>query len=199
MLYRPTLRRASLLAALAAVLAPAGAYAVCEQKAARLVSLQGGLEVQEGGPDEWKPVTPEREFCPGDRIRTRSQSRATLELSNKTYIALNQQTTIVFSGVKARSPSWLDLLKGMIYVRSRTPSSLDVRTRYINAAIKGTEFLVSADESQAQVSVLEGTVESSNDQGSVTITDGQAAFARAGEAPQRKLLLVPRDAVQWAL
>ncbi|MFM8331300.1 MAG: FecR domain-containing protein, partial [Candidatus Methylumidiphilus sp.] len=175
------------------------AHAQCEQKAARLVSLQGQLDVQEDRPENWAAVTPERDFCPGDRIRTRARSRATLELSNKTYISLNQQTTIVFAGPQPKGPSWLDLLKGIIYVRSRTPSSLDVRTRYINAAIRGTEFLVSADDNAAEVSVLEGTVESSNAQGSLTLTDGQAATAQAGQPPTRKLLIAPRDAVQWAL
>jgi len=198
MLRRSILHSAAFLAVLAGLSASATVVA-CEQKSARLVALQGGLEIQEGGPDEWAAVTPEREFCPGDRIRTRSQSRATLELSNKTYLSLNQQTTIVFSGIKARTPSWLDLIKGILYVRSRTPSSLDVRTRYVNAAIKGTEFMVSADDSQGQVTVFEGTVESSNAQGSVTLTDGQAAVAKSGEAPVRKLLASPRDAVQWAL
>jgi tetratricopeptide (TPR) repeat protein len=187
------------LALLAGLCTPVQSAASCEQRAARLVTLQGALDVQEQGPEEWKSVTPEQDFCPGDRIHTRLQSRATVELSNKTVISINQQTTIVFSGIKSRAPSWLDLLKGMIYVRSRTPSSLDVRTHYVNAAIRGTEFLVSADEGQGQVSVLEGTVEASNEKGSITLTDGQAAVAKAGEAPVRRLLLSPRDAVQWAL
>ena len=189
-----------LLAGLLAVLSasqPAGAS--CGQRAARLVTLQGALDIQESGPQEWKPVNPERDFCPGDRIHTRAQSRATVELNNKTVISLDQQTTIVFSGLQAQAPSWLDLLKGIMYLRSRTPSSLDVRTRYVNAAIRGTEFLVSADDDQSQVTVFEGTVESFNDQGSVTLTSGQAAVAKPGQAPVRKLVLTPRDAVQWAL
>ncbi len=188
-----------LLALLAGLSAPQQARASCGQKAARLVTLQGALDIQEQGPEKWKPVSPERDFCPGDRIHTRPQSRATVELNNKTVISLDQQTTIVFSGLQNRAPSWLDLLKGIMYVRSRTPSSLDVRTHYVNATIRGTEFLVSADDGQSQVTVLEGTVESSNDKGSVTLTGGQAAVAKAGQAPVRKLLVSPQDAVQWAL
>ncbi len=188
-----------LLALCIGLFVPQSAKANCEQRAARLMSLQGGLDVQEFGPEEWKPVSPEQDFCPGDRIRTRTQSRATLELNNKTVISLNQQTTIVFSGLKSKAPSWLDLIKGIIYVRSRTFSSLDVRTRYVNAAIRGTEFLVSADEEQGQVSVLEGTVEASNAKGSVSLTNGQAAVAKAGSAPVRKLLITPINEVQWAL
>ena len=175
------------------------ATAGCGQIAARLVTLQGALDIQEKGPQEWKPVTPERDFCPGDRIHTRLQSRATVELNNKTVISLDQQTTIVFSGLQNRAPSWLDLLKGVMYVRSRTPSSLDVRTHFVNATIRGTEFLVSSDNEESKIIVFEGKVESSNDKGSITLTDGQAAVAKAGQAPVRKLLLSPKDAVQWAL
>lgn len=175
------------------------ATAGCGQIAARLVTLQGALDIQEKGPQEWKPVTPERDFCPGDRIHTRLQSRATVELNNKTVISLDQQTTIVFSGLQNRAPSWLDLLKGVMYVRSRTPSSLDVRTHFVNATIRGTEFLVSSDNEESKITVFEGKVESFNDKGSITLTDGQAAVARPGQAPVRKLLLSPKDAVQWAL
>ena len=175
------------------------AEASCEQISARLVTLQGALDIQQRGSGEWNLVNPERDFCNGDRIHTRLQSRATVELKNKTVISLDQQTTVVFSNLKARSPSWLDLLKGVMYVRSRTPTSLDVRTHYVNAAIRGTEFLVSADDNQGQITVLEGTVESSNDQGSITVTNGQTAVAKQGQAPVRKLLVSPKDAVQWAL
>ena len=175
------------------------ATASCVQKAARLVTLQGALDIQENGPEEWKPVTPERDFCLGDRIHTRQQSRATVELNNKTVISLDQQTTIVFSNLQNHAPSWLDLLKGVMYVRSRTPSSLNVRTRYINATVLGTELLVSSDNGQSKITVFEGTVESSNDKGSITLTDGQTAVAKEGQAPVRKLLMSPKDAVQWAL
>uniref|UniRef100_UPI0005EBBE67 hypothetical protein n=1 Tax=Methyloterricola oryzae TaxID=1495050 RepID=UPI0005EBBE67 len=86
-----------------------------------------------------------------------------------------------------------------IYLRSRTPSSLDVKTPFINAAIKGTEFLVASGEAEGQVTVFEGRVEASNPKGSVTLDSGQTATAQAGQAPLRKIVIAPEDAVQWAL
>jgi Flp pilus assembly protein TadD len=171
----------------------------CDHPVARLVALQGELEEQERGVSDWRRARLDHRFCPGDRIRTRENSRATVELNDKTYLSLEQKTTIVFSGLKPREPSWLDLIKGIIYLRSRTPSSLDIKTPFVNAAIKGTEFLVASGEQQGQVSVFEGRVEAYNAQGRVSLTDGQSAVAEAGQAPVRKLLIDPTDAVRWAL
>lgn len=171
----------------------------CEHPVARLVALQGEAEEQVHNTVRWQPSAPAHDFCAGDRIRTREHSRATLELNNKTYLSLEQKTTIVFSGLKPREPSWLELIKGVIYLRSRTPSSLDIKTPFVNAAIKGTEFLVETDDSHGRVSVLEGRVEASNPRGRVMLTEGQSAVARADAAPVAKLLIAPRDAVRWAL
>jgi Flp pilus assembly protein TadD len=185
---------------LAGLLVPSLAYSTsCERPVAHLVAVQGEALEQEHGSERWQAVAPDHAFCTGDRIRTLEHSRATLELNNKTFLSLEQRTTIVFSGLKPREPSWLELIKGVIYLRSRTPSSLDIKTPFVNAAIKGTEFLVRADEDEGRVSVIEGRVEASNAQGQVLLTGGQEAIARAGAAPVKKLLIDPNDAVQWAL
>ncbi|MDD5034751.1 MAG: FecR domain-containing protein [Methylococcaceae bacterium] len=184
---------------LSLLLVPPDALAACEQTVARLVSLQGEVEEQEIERQDWQRAGPEEVFCPGDRIRTLDNSRATLQLNNQTFVSLDQKTTVVLSGLRPREPSWLALLKGIIYLRSRTPSSLVVKTHFINAAIEGTEFLVSASDSEAQVAVFEGRIKASNPKGQLNLSDGQAAVAKAGEAPLRKLLVKPRDAVQWAL
>lgn len=181
------------------LLPPIAAFADCTETVARLVSAQGEVERQSQGDQEWREASLEQTFCPGDKIRTLERSRATLQLNNQTFVSLDQKTTVVFAEVKPQKPSWLDLLIGVIYLRSRTPSSLNIRTPYVNAAIKGTEFMVSSSDSESQVVVFEGRVETSNPQGQLTVTDRQAAMAKPGAAPQRKILLKPQDAVQWAL
>ncbi|MEN8259734.1 MAG: TonB-dependent receptor [Pseudomonadota bacterium] len=157
------------------------------------------MEGQSAGSTQWRAVAPEQVFCPGDKVRTLERSRARLELSNQTYLALDQKTTVIFSDRKPQPLSWLELLKGAIYLRSRTPSALDIRAPFVNALIKGTEFLVASDDEQSQVTVFEGVVEAYNPQGSLILTDGQTAVAKAGQTPMRKILLRPEDAVQWAL
>ena len=195
----PSSRSAALVVALTAIALPALTQAACERPAARLVAFQGKVEEQREGSDKWQDAPPEHGFCSGDKLRTLQYSRATLELENKTYVSLEQRTTLVFSGLKAKEPSWLDLLKGVLYLRSRTPSSLDIRTPFVNAAIKGTEFLVGSSDTEGQVTVFEGRIEVSNTKGSLVLTDGQTAVAQTAAAPVRKLSIQLEDAVQWAL
>ncbi|CAI8875903.1 TonB-dependent receptor domain-containing protein [Methylocaldum szegediense] len=191
--------RLFLTVAVALVASRNGIAATCEQWAARLVSAQGQVEIQPSGKPSWTPVEAEQVFCPGDKIRTMIRSRASLLLPNQTYISLDQDTTVVFSKVKAEEPSWLELLTGALYARSRTPKPLDIRTPFINAAIKGTEFLIKAGPQGAQVTVFEGEVETSNAAGRIVLKDGQTAVAARDEAPHLALEMRPEDSVQWAL
>lgn len=193
--HRPRLSRL----ALALACWSGGSWAECEHWVARLVSAQGQVEVQSTPQGPWTPVAAEQRFCEGDRVRTQPQSRASLQLPNQTYLSLDQRTTVVFSHVEAEKPSWIDLLAGSLFARSRTPKSLDIRTPFINAAIKGTEFAVSVGENQGKVVVFEGEVEATNNQGQVLIHGGEQALAAAGEAPRAQLALRPEDSVQWAL
>jgi tetratricopeptide (TPR) repeat protein len=171
----------------------------CDKWAARLISAQGHVEMQPSGRPEWREAQAEQLFCPGDKVRTQQQSRASLQLQNQTYLALDQRTTLVFSHVEADKPSWIELLAGSLFARSRTPKPLDIRAPFINAAIKGTEFAVSAGEGRSEVTVFEGEVEASSAAGKVTVTDGQVASARPGEKPRVQLALHPEDSVEWAL
>jgi tetratricopeptide (TPR) repeat protein/opacity protein-like surface antigen len=187
------------LAALALGLWSGLGMADCPNWVARLVSAQGQVEVQTAPKEPWHPASPEQRFCPGERLRTQPHSRASVQLADQTFLALDQRTLVVFSHVEADKPSWIDLLKGALFARSRTPKPLEVRTPFINAAIKGTEFMVTAGEGRGEVAVFEGEVEASNAAGKVLVGGGQKASAAPGEAPRVGLTLRPEDAVQWAL
>ncbi|NIO09417.1 MAG: tetratricopeptide repeat protein, partial [Deltaproteobacteria bacterium] len=49
------------------------------------------------------------------------------------------------------------------------------------------------------MSIFEGRVAATNEAGSLTLTSGQSAIAQAGQAPALRIVVRPRDAVQWAL
>ncbi|VAX34490.1 FIG00860065: hypothetical protein [hydrothermal vent metagenome] len=171
----------------------------CEVLVAKAVSVQGIAEVRRAGEFAWSPIRLNDTFCPGDMLRLKENSRAAIVLSNETIIRLDQNTTIVFSGIEKRETSLLDLIKGAIHFLSRVPGTLKVITPYVNASVEGTEFLVRVDKGQTFLSVFEGKVVASNDSGSLTLTEGQSAVAEKGRAPVLKVEVNPRDAVQWAL
>ena len=56
-----------------------------------------------------------------------------------------------------------------------------------------------ADDRQGEIIVFEGVVRAANDQGEVRLASGEAAVAAAGAAPVKRIVVRPRDAVQWAL
>jgi tetratricopeptide (TPR) repeat protein len=54
-------------------------------------------------------------------------------------------------------------------------------------------------ENESELTVFEGTVMASNDQGSVSVSGGESASAMQGQAPQARTVVRPRDAAQWSL
>jgi tetratricopeptide (TPR) repeat protein len=171
----------------------------CEQWAARVVSVQGVVEAREVGQVQWVQLKLNDTFCPGDMMRVKENSRAAVVLSNETNLALDQNTTITFTGIEQKKPFLLQLLSGAIHFFSRFPKSIKVLTPFVNASVEGTEGLIRVEEDKALLSIFEGRVLASNAAGSLTLTRGQSALATVGKAPVIRILVKPRDAVQWAL
>jgi tetratricopeptide (TPR) repeat protein len=138
-------------------------------------------------------------YCPGDTLRVQERSRADVALLNQSVLRLNANTTITLEAVKEERTGVVALLKGAAHFFSRGPRSLDVRTPFTVAGVRGTEFLISVEAAHASLSVFEGTVVAANEAGSLTLTSGQSAVAEAGKAPVLRVVARPRDAVQWAL
>jgi tetratricopeptide (TPR) repeat protein len=171
----------------------------CKQWAAKMISVQGTVQVKREGGLQWEAVKLNETYCPGDTIRVQDRSRADLALTNQPVLRLDQNTTLTLRGLKEEKTSLLDMAKGAIYIFSRAPKSVSVNTAFVNAGIEGTEFLVRVDENSTFISVFEGKVLASNQAGSLGITGGQSAVAEAGRAPVPRTVVRPRDAVQWTL
>ncbi len=171
----------------------------CAAPVANLASAEGRVETSEGGGEQWRDSTNAEAFCPGDRIRTGANSRAALVLSNHTVLRLGAQSSMNFSAPKEEGSLWVELMRGIGYFISRVPRRLDVSTPYVNAGVEGTEFLVKSGEHEGTVIVYEGRVAASNPGGQIVLTSGQSAVAAAAAAPERRLLLKPREGLQWAL
>lgn len=170
----------------------------CEDSIAIAVSVQGTVE--EKREDQWTPVKRGDAFCAGDMVRVRKDSRAIIRLQvEQTNITLNQHSTLSFSVKKEDTFSWVELLKGAAHFISRVPQSLKIKTPYVNAAVEGTEFLILVKENQTEVSVFEGHVALSNEQGKLDLKTGDSSLTRAGQAPSQSVKVNPVDAVQWAL
>lgn len=198
-------RRASGIAAAAATALQIGAGFVqaaapaCHPAPARATSVQGSVETRRAGKSQWHAVKLNDTFCPGDVIRVLEHSRADVMLFDQSVLRLNANASITVQAPKERRTGVIDLLRGAVHFFARGPNSLDVNTPFTVAGVRGTEFLVTVEPKRTLLTVFEGTVVAQNRFGSLTLRNGQSATAEAGKAPALRIVLHPRDAVQWTL
>ncbi len=178
----------------------AHATTFCKLEVARIVSMQGVIELRREQRTKWQQVEMNTTLCAGDMIRARSHSRAALRLSNDSMLRLDQKTSIAFPQLQEeKGTSLLDLLEGAIHIITRTPRPFKIRTPFVNASVEGTEFFVGVREDNSEVVVYEGKVSVGNDLGNLVLSDHEAAITFKDQAPRQEIIIRPTDAVQWAL
>ena len=198
---------ASLLwkAVLVAVLATASTSAQTGPSDAQgtIVAIQGRVEHTPARQETWTPAALQQRLFALERVRTQSASRAAILFVDETQVRLNAGAVLTVQEVKrgTGNPTLLDLTKGEGWFRTKNPASgLTVKTPAASAAIRGTEINVSVGTDEETVlTVVEGAAEFFNEFGRVTASAGEQATARPGQAPVKRVVLNPEDAVQWAL
>jgi FecR-like protein len=197
--------------AIAVTVCMRGAFAQvegCEPWVAKVLSVQGPVEVARGGstPDgsaaagqpQWRAVEGDETLCPGDLIRVGALGRAAVQLADEvqTVLRLDERTTLSFPPRGPEASPWLDLLRGVMHFITRVPRRLQIHTPLVNATVEGTELVLRVGEAETELIVFEGRVRFENAAGALVV---EAALARAGEVPVRRVLVKPREAVEWAL
>ena len=178
---------------------PSTAQAQCPAPSARMLRVDGIVEHKAASAGIFTPAAVNLDVCLGDSIRTGERSRATIVFVDNTRLVIDQNTEWVVRQPATPGRTLIDLIRGAILFFARQPRSLDVKTPFVNAAVEGTEFLVRVDADRTFITVFEGHVSATNPQGSLTLTRDESAIAVQGQAPQRQVVVRPRDAVQWAL
>lgn len=185
---------------------PAGEFAAaaepCQPEVARIVSVQGVIDVRRAGQPDWARIerlgTP---LCQGDQLRTALRSRAALLISPQALLRVDQSTTLALYAASGETRVVFD--SGAVYSISRMAHRYRVITPYMNAAVEGTEFLVTAGLNYADLVVYEGRVAAEDrvgERGALSLLhDGQAARFARGVPSAMRVLVSPSDAVQWAL
>jgi Tfp pilus assembly protein PilF len=189
------------LVGLSVAIPTAQALDTCEPIVGQLASVEGEVEVQRADTPRWQPAAMGDQLCEGDAVRAGRLSRAAVSLINEAVLRLDQNTTLQLTDitVEPEERSFLQLVVGAIQSFSRSPRLLAVDTPYLNATVVGTEFFVVVAENESSVIVFEGVVAATNPQGELRLAAGEGAIAAAGDAPRPRVLVRPRDAVQWAL
>ena len=90
------------------------AATTCEPSVAKMVSVQGVVEVRRAGQTQWQPARLNDNYCPGDRIQVGERSRADILLANQPVLRLDQHTTITLGGLKEQRTSLIELIRGAL-------------------------------------------------------------------------------------
>lgn len=179
------------------------AWAECTETVGEFVDIHGQVETQAEDGGDWSGATLETSLCEGSSIRVGEQSRAAIALINDAVLRIDQNTTMrlvdIVEGEAEEERSLLDIIKGAIHSFSRKPRKLSINSPYLNGSIEGTEFVFRVTDEQSEITVYEGRVLASNDAGEVAVAANQSVVARQGQAPVSRVLVNPRDQVNWGL
>ena len=156
------------------LLAPASAADLPEGcvPVARIVSIQGSVQLQRSGQTAWTVVRKlDTVVCQRDVLHAGPRSRAALLIDPETLVRLDQASTLSIS--QTPDETVVEFIKdpglfsrivtapnpcGAGYFISRFPRKFRVLTPFVNASVEGTEFLVAMRCESALVAVFEGRV-----------------------------------------
>lgn len=214
------LPRIPALCLLASLLAASGTPAFAQQEApacapviARVVSLQGTVELQRAGTGNWLGLRRlDTSICASDRLRTAPSSRAALFVQPETLVRVDQNTlltlqqstdeiSVEFSTDEVSRVACSGQSCGAGYFITRFPKKFKVKTPHVNAAVEGTEFMVELSSEETQLTVLEGKVssQSTTTGDSQLVAAGQSLASGPSGAGAIATVVKPQDAVQWVL
>jgi ferric-dicitrate binding protein FerR (iron transport regulator) len=169
--------------------------------------MQGVVEMRRAGRPDWAAVTRlDTPVCQGDLVHTGPRSRAALVILPEKFVRLDQNSTVSISidGDETVVEFFQDETTprdacGAGYFITRFPRKFKVRTPFVNAAVEGTEFLVSMSCTATSVAVFEGKVSAQTllaNAERFVLSSGETLSAGPGEPPAIKVLVKPVDAAE---
>ncbi len=183
----------------------------------KLVSLMGQVTVRRSAGSQWEPAQVGQSLWAGDAVRTGPASRAAILCQDESQVKLNENTILVLKSVTpsprlgaakplpaaagAPAPSIYQILQGEIWLRNKNEKfRFELETPAVTANIRGTEFNVKVKpDGTTHVTLLEGSLCLVSPQGELCLRPGEEGYAVPGQAPSKRVLVQPADAVQWAI
>ncbi len=166
--------------------------------AGAIVAAKGGEEMRFVREDLWRAAQIQQNVVGGDTLRTNEIGNLAILFSDQTQIRVGRNSTLTVNDVATGGGNTqLTLQGGNIWARAaRGGSGVDVKTPAAVAAIRGTDWSLSVEGSRTSLIVLEGVVELTNAQGSVTVRQGEGAVASIGQAPTKFVITNSNDREQ---
>ncbi len=168
----------------------------------RVIEAAGQVEFNSGGGTNWNVATNGLVLQPGDKVRTRVQSRAAVQLSDRSVIRLSERTTLEILPPRRAEKKRFGLPGGSIFFFNREkPADVEFDTPLAAGAIRGTEFLLEVAEADAGVhlALIDGAVALNTSEGEVALQRGEDLRLAPGQPAQITALVNANAVIQWAL
>ena len=169
----------------------------CENWVAKVVSVNGLVQISQQGQTQLAEAN--SLVCPGQSLKVGEDSRAAIYLSNNSFVRLDQNTVLSFPVQQNQQGFWLELKTGITHFISRISKRFVVDAPYVNAAVDGTEFIVSASAAENSVTVIEGQVTASNNAGNQAVTRGQKLTVQGAKSNFRLTPISTAQVIDWAI
>jgi Flp pilus assembly protein TadD len=167
-----------------------------------VIEAAGEVEFQSASSTNWQHAPVGTTLRPGDRLRTRDESRAAVQLSDRSILRLNEQTTLEIFAPRHAEKKRFGLKGGSIFFFNREkPADVEFDTPLAAGAIRGTEFLleVTGTNFALRLALIDGLVTLQTSDGEVSLERGQDLRLAPGQPAQKTALVNATAAIQWAL
>ncbi|MET0575788.1 MAG: FecR domain-containing protein [Mesorhizobium sp.] len=162
--------------------------------AGSVIARKTGEEVRFIDISNWRSVDVKQDLLVGDMLRTNALGSLAVLFADHTQMRLGRNTTLVVKRIGAAADTTFGLQSGTIWARAeRGGEGLAVETPAAAAAIRGTDWTMTVEGDKTSLIVLEGLVQFSNEFGSVSVAQGEAAVASIGQAPTKVVIVDPDD------
>ena len=190
----PVLLLCNLLAAFTA-----GAQAPAET-GSHLIEAAGRVEFLSSSTN-WLTATNGLALHDGDKIRTRAQSRAAVQLSDRSIVRLDELTTLEILPPRNTEKKRFGLTRGAVYFFNREkPADVEFDTPLAAGAIRGTEFLLEvADQSATHLALIDGLVSLKSATEDIRLQRGEDVVLETGKPAKKTALVNATAKIQWAL
>jgi Flp pilus assembly protein TadD len=161
--------------------------------AGSVISTRVGEEIEFVEAPSWRGLETLQDVKAGDVVRTNALGQVAILFADQTQLRLGRNATLLVRALTPGGATRLELTQGRLFGRTpRGGTEVRVETPAATAAIRGTDWSMSVEGERSSLLVLDGAVEFTNPQGSVTVQAGEAATATLGQAPS-KVLVVSTD------
>lgn len=168
----------------------------------RVIEAAGRVELRKSNATNWQALAVNATLVPGDQIRTGPDSRAAIELSDRSIVRVSANAVLLLQPPRGKEERRFRLDAGKIFLFNRSrPSSVEFETPLATGAIRGTEFVLSAGPEglQTDLELIDGRVALTYAGTTQELASGQAITVAPNQPAAIREIAIARSLPPWAL